>query len=126
MESSSKDRASPDLPPSGPPPVFSLSPADPQHLHNITTDDIPESEKEGSPWHRKPNPNRRLTQPILTPLPRSEDDVELRGEGLEDPEKNYICGCSRANFIIIVFFLIVLVAAAVGGGVAGSLYASRR
>lgn len=127
MESSSRSPPSPDLPPSGQPPVFSLSPSDPQHLHRLNTDDIPEAEKEGSPWYRKPNPNRRLTQPIIAAtIPRSEDDVELRGEGLEDPEKNLICGCSKANFIIIVFFMIVLVAAAVGGGVAGSLYASQR
>lgn len=131
MDSSSKAHPSPDLPPSGQPPVFSLSPSDPQHLHRAVTDDVPEAEKEGSPWYRKPtttttNPNRRLTQPNIPARPRAEDNVELGGEGFEDHEKNMVCGCSKANFIIIVFFMIVLLAAALGGGVGGSLFAAKR
>lgn len=77
-------------------------------------------------WFHKPNPHRGSQSEAEDPAQPGPNDIELGGESVEDPEKNNICGCSKANFIIIMFFMIVLLAAAVGGGVGGSLFASKR
>lgn len=123
----SKQRAQPDLPPSGPPPVFSLATSDTRKDSKERV--LPATENPRSLGFHKPEPQRRSTQ--LTQAARAsqpdQNDVELGGEGIvEDPEKNNICGCSKANFIVIVFFMIVLLGAAVGGGVGGSIFASKR
>ncbi|KAJ4387369.1 hypothetical protein N0V93_007960 [Gnomoniopsis smithogilvyi] len=124
MGSPSKERAQPDLPPSGPPPVFSLasSEARKQSKENVS----PATENTRSQWFRKPDTQRESRSPGEEPPQPGPNDVEVGGEVAADPDKNSICGCSKANFIIILFFMIVLLAAAVGGGVGGSLFASKR
>lgn len=127
MGSPSKQRAQPDLPPSGPPPVFSLAPSDARKCskHQVS----PARENARSLWFHKPDPQRSGTQPASQaagPPQPGANDVEHGGEAIEDPEKDNICGCSKANFIVIVFFMIVLLGAAVGGGVGGSIFASKR
>lgn len=127
MGSPSKQRAHPDLPPSGPPPVFSLAPSEPR---KDSKDKVsPATENARSLWFHKPDPQRLKTQPTTqaagSPQPGA-NDVEHGGEAIGDPEKDKFCGCSKANFIVIVFFMIVLLGAAVGGGVGGSIFASKR
>lgn len=125
--SPSKQRADPDLPPSGAPPAFSLAPSD---TRKGSKDKVsPATENARSVWFHKSDAQRSGTQPAIhaagTPQPGA-NDVEHGSEVIEDPEKNNICGCSKANFIVIVFFMIVLLGAAVGGGVGGSIFASKR
>lgn len=134
MESSSKGQPDPEYPPSGQPPVFTLTQHnnDNSNSNNNNNDVAPDTEKDpespGSPWFRPGTAlaQRRPTQAVVSPLPLPQDDLELGGEGVQDPEKGQICGCSKGNFIIIIFFMIVLVAAAIGGGVGGSRFAATR
>lgn len=125
MGSPSKQGADPDLPPSGPPPVFSLAPSD---SHKGSKDKgTPATENARSLWFHKPDPQRSGTQPTTQDAGAPQPDVnDVEHGGIEDPEKDNICGCSKANFIVIVFFMIVLLGAAVGGGVGGSIFASKR
>lgn len=127
MGSPSKQRAQPELPPSGAPPVFFLATSDEPEGSKERV--LPATENGPSLRFHEPGSQRRSIQITQATGPSQSDqnDVELGGEGVvEDPEKNNICGCSKANFIVIVFFMIVLLGAAVGGGVGGSIFASRR